>query len=167
MLEMSEWQFCFISDKYYEDFPNHNLMQNKEAVDGVVADRPCFFAFRDATHKDILWLVPISSKYEKYKPIYDKNIQKYQRCQFIRFGEVLGKQAAFLIQNMCPVTNKYIREIYVDKNNVPIKIDNRIAEDVISNAKDILAKVNRGAKLIFTDVFAIKKVLLAELENPE
>ena len=162
---MVNWQFCFLSDNYYEDFPNHNLMQNKETVDGKLADRPCFFAFKDTIHTDILWLVPISSKYEKYKAIYDKNIQRYNRCQFIRFGEVLGKQAAFLIQNMCPVTDKYIREIYVDKNNNPVKIDNRIVEDVVSNAKDVLAKVNRGAKLIFTDALAIKRTLLAELKN--
>ena len=92
-------------------------------------------------------------------------MEKYGRYPFIRFGEVLGKQAVFLIQNICPATNRYIREIYTDKNNIAIKIDNRVVQDVISNARDVLARVNRGAKLVFTDIASIKQTLLAELEN--
>lgn len=80
---------------------------------------------------------------------------------------MLGKQAAFLIQNIFPVTPKYIRAIYVDKNNNPIMVDGRIVQDVIVNARATLAKVARGAKLVFTDIAAIKKVLLAELAEPE
>ena len=163
---MTDWQFCFLSDSYYKDFPDQNIMDNKEEVDGKIAYRPCFFAFRDTSCGDIIWLVPISSQYEKYKAIYDKNIQKYGRCPFIRFGEVLNKKAAFLIQNICPVTEKYIQEIYVDKNNVPIKIDNRVVQDVISNARATLSKVERGAKLIFPDIASIKKVLLEDLKQP-
>jgi len=139
-------------------------MKNKEMISGELVDRPCFFAFKDAQNNEIMWLIPISSKYDKYKDIYDKNVEKYGKCTIIRFGEVLGKQAAFLIQNMCPSTDKYIREVYVDKNNVPISIDNRIVHDVITNAKDVLGKVNRGTKLIFPDVLKIKALLLEQLK---
>ena len=150
---------------YYEKFPNHGLMVNKAKDNvGKKHGRPCFFVFEDTAKKGILWLVPISCQYDKYKAIYDKNIKNYGKCSFIRFGEVLGGQAAFLIQNMCPVTEKYIKEIYVDKNNNPIMIDNRVAQDVISNAKATLAKVKRGAKLVFTKIKEIEKVLSAELE---
>ena len=162
---MSDWQFCFLSDEYYIDFPDDCLMRNKEIVDGKYADRPCFFAFRDNQNEAILWLIPISSRYDKYKRIYDKNIERYGKCTTIRFGEVLGTQAAFLISNMCPATEKYIREVYIDKNNKPISIDNRIVRDVVTNAKDVLAKVNRGTKLIFPDVLTIKKALLVDLEK--
>lgn len=166
VLLVNNWQFCFLDDSYYQTFPNHGIMESKEkSSDGRLHDRPCFFAFQDGTHKDILWLVPISSRYDKYKAIYDKNIAKYGRCTFIRFGEVLGSQAAFLIQNMCPVTHKYIREVYLDKNNNPVMIDNRIVQDVISNAKTTLAKVAKGSNLVFTKVMEIKEVLLAELKN--
>jgi len=139
-------------------------MKNKETDhDGNMRDRPCFFAFQDYSCKDILWLVPISSQYVKYKSIYDKNINKYGKCSFIRFGEVLGSQAAFLIQNMCPATQKYIREIYIDKNNNPVMIDNRVVQDVVSNARATLAKVTRGATLMFTKAIDIKEILLTEL----
>jgi hypothetical protein len=163
---MRNGQFCFIDDTYYKKFPNHGVMENKQKDSGGnLRDRPCFFVFEDATHEGIFWLIPISSQYEKYKKIYEHNIEKYGRCSFIRFGEVLGKHAAFLIQNICPVTKKYIREVYVDKNNNPVKIDNRIVRDVVSNAKVTLAKANRGAKIVFTKFQEIKNELLIELEN--
>ena len=160
---MDNWQFCFLTDRYYIDFPDNNLMKNKEAVNGVLIDRPCFFAFRDKENQDIMWLVPISSQYDKYKKIHDKNVEKYGFCTTIRFGTVIGTMAAFLIQNMCPAIDKYIREIYVDKNNVPIAIDNRVIQDVISSASEVLARVKRGSKLIFPDIAKIKQILLEEL----
>ena len=162
---MADWQFCFLSDQYYIDFPDENLMKNKEVISGQSFDRPCFFAFQDTQSKDILWLIPISSKYDKYKKVYDKSVSRYGFCTTIRFGKVLGTQAAFLIQNMCPATEKYIREIYVDKNNTPINIDNRIVQDVVVNAKDVLGRVNRGARLIFPNVMGIKKALLLQLDS--
>jgi len=160
---MDSGRFCFISDKYYEDFQDKFLMRNKEVVDGVAHDRPCFFVFQDSVTPEILWLVPISSNYAKYKGLHDKKVEKYKKCNTIRFGEVLGKQAAFLIQNICPVTQAYIREVYVDKNGIEIQIDGRIAQDVIANAREVLAITKRGARIIFPDVNAIHKVLLEQL----
>ena len=29
--------------------------------------RPCYFCFRNRKNKEIIWFVPISTKYEKYK----------------------------------------------------------------------------------------------------
>ena len=162
---MDSGRFCFLSDQYYEDFQDKYLMRNKEVVDGVMHDRPCFFVFKDSINPKISWLVPISSNYEKYKRLYDKKVQRYGKCNTIRFGEVLGKQAAFLIQNMCPVTERYIREIYVDKNGVPIQIDSRIVADVIANAREVLAITKRGAKIIFPDVAAMLNVLIEQLET--
>ena len=162
-LDVNNGRFCFISDQYYKDFTDEFLMRNKEIVNGVMHDRPCFFVFRDSTTPEIYWLVPISSNYSKYKALYDKKIERYGRCNTIRFGEVLGKQAAFLIQNMCPVTEHYIREVYVDKNGVAIQIDGRIAQDVITNAREVLAITKRGAKVIFPDVNAIHKTLCKQI----
>lgn len=67
---------------------------------------------------------------------------------------------------MCPAVSKYLTA-YVDKNNCPIRIDGRIAEDVIKNARDVLAMAKRGAKVIFPDVFCIYRQLELQLLNPE
>jgi len=162
---MKQGQFCFLDDQYYKDFPDEKLMKNKEAVNNVLNDRPCFFSFSDREVPEILWLVPVSSKYEKYKPIYNKKVEKFGRCNTIRFGILLGNPAAFLIQNICPVTKKYIREIYVDKNKNPIQIDDRTVTDIIRNAREVIAKVNRGAHIVFPDIKTIYAGLMNQLEE--
>ena len=160
---MDSGRFCFLSDQYYEDFQDKYLMRNREIVNGVMHDRPCFFVFQDSVMTEILWLVPISSNYKKYKGLYDKKVIRYGKCNTIRFGDMLGKQAAFLIQNMCPVTKQYIRETYIDKNGIPIQIDERVVEDVISNAREVLAITKRGIKIVFPDINTIHTELCKQI----
>jgi hypothetical protein len=60
---------------------------------------------------------------------------------------------------MCPVTAEYIAEVYIDRKGVkgvPVRIDGRTERDVISNAREVLARVERGADLIFPDVQSIR-----------
>src|SRR5699024_573943 len=163
---MPRAQLYFLSNEYYQDFPDDKLMQNKDTIDGVPHSRPCFFAFPDARIPEIYWVVPISSKYEKYKRIEQDKIKKYGRCNTIRFGTVLGRNTAFLIQNMCPATEKYLTP-YIDKNKQPIQIDGRVAADIEKNARSGLALAKRGAKVIFQDVFTIFKGLEQQLQQAE
>ena len=157
-------QLYFLSNQYYEDFPDDKLMKNKDTIEGIPHSRPCFFAFPDTRIPEIYWIVPISSKYKKYRRIEQEKIRKYGRCNTIRFGTVLGRDTAFLIQNMCPATEKYLIP-YIDKNNQPIRIDGRVADDVERNARNVLAIAKRGAKVIFPDVFEIFQGLERQLQQ--
>ncbi len=161
---MLQAQLFFLSDQYYQDFPDDKLMKNKDIIHGVPHNRPCFFAFEDTKIADIYWVVPISSRYEKYKRIEQEKIKKYGYCNTICFGIVLGRDTAFLIQNMCPATSKYLIP-YIDKNKCPIRIDGRIASDVEKNARIVLARAKRGSKLIFPDVFKIYHGLEQQLQQ--
>lgn len=76
-------EFCFINNRYYKDFSDQNLMRNKEAAAGKLHNRPCFFCFSDSINADIYWLVPASSRYDKYKKIYDRKVQRYGHCKTI------------------------------------------------------------------------------------
>ena len=98
------------------------------------------------------------------KRIEQDKINKYGHCHTIRFGTVLGRNTAFLIQNMCPATRKYLTA-YIDKNNCPIRIDDRIAADIEKNARHVLAMAKRGAKVIFPDVFKIYRVLEQQFQQ--
>lgn len=147
-------QLYFLSDQYYVDFPDDKLMKNKDVIEGVPHNRPCFFAFHDSKIPEIYWIVPISSKIEKFKQLEQGKIKKYGRCNTIRFGTVLGRETAFLIQNMCPATKKYLTA-YIDKNKQPIRIDDRVATDIEKNARAVLGMAKRGAKVIFPDIFKI------------
>lgn len=154
---MLDAQLYFLSEQYYIDFPDDKLMKNKDTVDGVPHQRPCFLAFPDAKNPAIY-----SSQYEKYQKIAQAKIQKYGRCNTIRFGTVLGRNTAFLIQNICPVTERYLTA-YTNKFDEPIRIDDRVAADVVRHSREVLAIARRGAKVVFPDIFKIYRTLEQQL----
>ena len=59
---IEDGKFYFIKDVFFEIFKEYKLMENKESG----TKRPCYFCFKDKFNKEIIWFVPISTKYEKY-----------------------------------------------------------------------------------------------------
>jgi len=154
---LNQGSFYFLNDKYYEIFDDKYLMPNKSKKHG----RPCFYSFNDPNYKSIFWMIPISSKVKKYKDIYNTKMKKYGVCDTIFFCDVLGHTRAFLIQNMCPVTIKYVNNIYIDyKSQLPVRINKSFERAIIKKAKKVLALYNKGYNLIFPDVKLILKELL-------
>lgn len=64
---IEDGKFYFINDEFFDVFKDYGLMINKENGN----KRPCYFCFRDRQEKEIIWFVRISTKYDKYKKIYD------------------------------------------------------------------------------------------------
>ena len=162
---MINGHFYYITDQYFIDFPDPYLMQNKETLNGQAHDRPCFYAFEDET-TGIYWMIPFSSQTNKFRRIYNNKMQKYNRCDTILFGKVLGHEKAFLIQNMCPITDEYMKNEYIDSAaNVPVRIDGVFEQTLISKAKKVLVLQRRGSKLIFPDILSIEEKLKTKLSH--
>lgn len=151
---MENPQFFFLTNRYYRDFPDDGLIENTELINGVPYGRPFFLSFSDPKNSKILWGIPVSLEYEKYRRIEQKEIRKCGCCNTIRFGEMLGKQAAFLIRNMFPVTNCYLIP-YIDHKRWPVGIDFRTAADIRKNARKVLAEVQSGSKFVLPDIQSI------------
>ena len=167
-MKMKEHYFYFVAESFFKDFPDPNLMQNKAIIDGQRHDRPCFFALTDKKQEGLFWLIPISSKIEKYNGIYVKKMQRYGRCNTIYFAEVMGRKSAFLIQNMFPITENYISHIYIDPNTLnAVTIPDKEAKKIIHNAHDVLELHNRGISLIFPKVNVIRAKLIMQLQLKE
>lgn len=157
---MEVGHFYYIDDSYFMDLPDSYLMKNKEKVNGQVHDRPCFYTFKDNS-TGIYWMIPFPFQVSKFKKIYNSKIQKYKRCDTIVFGEVLGHEKAFLIQNMCPITSKYMKNEYFDaRSNVPVRVTGILEKDLKEKASKVLALQRKGAKLIFPNVLEIERKLL-------
>ena len=156
--------FYFIKNEYFIDFPDKNLMQNHEKVNNILHDRPCFFALKDKHNNEIYWMIPVSSKTEKYQLIYEKKLEKYNSCDTIAFGEILGQKRTFLLQNICPVTEKYLREQYKN-NNKTVRIAKNLEKELSIKAAKIIALVNKNKKVVFPDVRKIKQELINQLEQ--
>lgn len=159
---MDKGHFYYISDQYFTDFPDKSLMQNKETINGQLHGRPCFYAFQEKS-TGLYWMIPFSSQVGKYRQYYNKKMQRYHRCDTIAFGDVLGYEKAFLIQNMCPITANYIVNEYVDKRtNVPVQVNGTFEAELLDKAKRVLALQRKGVPLIFPDVLSIEAKLLGK-----
>ncbi|MCD8107801.1 MAG: hypothetical protein LUE20_07550 [Oscillospiraceae bacterium] len=152
--------FYFISDKFYSDFPDPFLMPNKAEEDGLEHNRPCYYAYLDSK-TGLYWVIPISSKIEKYRKIAESKRKRYGRCDTILFGKVLGRNSAFLIQNMFPTTEEYFESQYINsKDGVPVRVDGAFERELGRSARKVIALVHKGQSgLIFPDVLTIEHKL--------
>nr|DAX47787.1 MAG TPA: hypothetical protein [Caudoviricetes sp.] len=160
--KMQEGHFYFINDQYFIDFPDKCLMQNKETIAGVVHDRPSFLSFTDLS-TGLQWMIPISSRVSKYRNIYNRKTANGKKCDTIAFGDVLGQERAFLIQNMCPITPEYIKNEYLDSvTRIPVRLSGNKEAEIIQKARKVLSLVKQKnmAFLIFPDVLTIERKLL-------
>lgn len=159
---MEKGHFYYIKDQYFIDFPDEYLMQNKERINGQLHDRPCFYTFQDSI-SGLYWMIPFSSQILKFKSVYNRKIQRYKKCDTIVFGEVLGREKAFLIQNMCPITPQYMKNEYIDsKTNIPVRIDGVLEKELREKAARVLALHRKGVRLIFPDVLNIEAKLIEQ-----
>ncbi|MBP3201730.1 MAG: hypothetical protein J6M39_08805 [Lachnospiraceae bacterium] len=156
---MDKGCFYFIKNEYFEEFKDPFLMTNKERVGEETHNRPCFYAFYEEKTK-LFWMIPFSSKVDKFKKIYNDKISKYKVCDTIMFGNVLGHEKAFLLQNMCPIIDKYILNEYRDINNIPVRVEEIFEKELISKAKKVLTLYRKGIKLIFPNVQIIENKLV-------
>ncbi|WP_371381854.1 type III toxin-antitoxin system CptIN family toxin [Sporomusa aerivorans] len=158
--------FYFITDKYFTDFPDDKLMTNKEYVNGKPHNRPCYYTFKDKANP-IYWVIPISSQISKFQGIYNKKVSQKGICDTIVFGYVLGEKKAFLIQNMCPVTDEYINNQYLDAaSGNPVSISTKLSKEIEDKAKKVLMLYKRGrTDLIFPNITIIENQLLAKIKN--
>ena len=155
--------FYFIKDSFFDIIDDSELMQNKENGN----KRPCYYCFKSKTYDDIIWFIPVSTKIEKYQKIYNYKIQKQIRLEkkpsidTIVFGNVANTYSVFLIQNMFPVTKKYVESQYI-KNKVAIRLSNKLQKEVIYKANKVLNLYNHGMKnIIFPNVDKILEQLLS------
>ena len=156
---MVKGNFYFIKNEYFDRFNDKFLMKNKEESNGEIHNRPCFYAVKDEK-TGLLWLIPFSSQVDKFKKIYSDKVSKYKKCDTFVFGKVLGYEKAFLIQNIYPITKEYIENEYVDSNNNPVRVEEKLEKELASKAKKVIRLTRNGIKLVFTDILKIEKELL-------
>lgn len=172
-MTIEDGKFYFIKDKFFEVFKDYGLMVNKENG----SKRPCYFCFKDRQNSEIIWFVPISTKFEKYEKIYEKKKAKSGKKPVYNFvfGNVLGKKAVFLIQNIFPTTLDYIEKKYTNSNKgveIPkiIKenketIDNAIAQEPvhgITASKELTQALKNGIRKL-----AVKAGILQNEQETE
>lgn len=154
---IEEGKFYFIRDEYFDIFKDYSLRQNKEGG----TKRPCYFCFKDKDD-DIIWFVPISTKYEKYERIYQGKKKELRKVYNFVFGEVVGKKAVFLIQNIFPVIEKFVQEKY-KLAGIDVSISENVKKKVIAYSRQIIHMEDYGIKIAFNNIKDMKKMLITDV----
>ena len=146
-----------IKDLYFEVAKDDKLMRNHEGG----SYRPTYFCLKDEK-TGLLWVVPMSSRVEKYQAIVDKDIERHGKCLKIYIGEYANRQNAFLFQNMFPILSKYISHIHKIQQN-PVPVNGRLQTLLDRNFREVLRLHKRGAKVVFPDISRLEKLMMDEL----
>lgn len=159
---MEENKLYFIRQEYFDIYKGNEILKNKESDNQCEHNRPCYYAFKDG---EIYWMVPISSQIEKYESIYNKSIKKYNECVGISFVYIKGNKNVALIQNMIPVTKKYIDKIYTySGTDKPIEINVKKKKEINAKARKVIRFARKNVKMTFTPIMEFERQLLEEKE---
>ena len=148
--------FYIIRDSFFKDFPDPYLKGNKEE------NRPHYYCFKD-TKTDLLWVIPLSSKVDKYKRIIENKAKHNKPCDILHIAKLdNGKTSVFLIQDMFPITENYIERAFTVNGNVLRLTSETELLKIRKKAKKISELIKRGIKFIPTqpDIMKIQRELL-------
>lgn len=141
---------CFISEDYFVRYNDKFLLRNHPGK-AQKGKRPYLVVAQDKYDAQIYWAVPLSSKYAKYKYIHDQHVMnsRSKRCNTIMFAMLNGRNNAFLIQNMCPITKEDVVAIWQKGNNTKVGIHKKDLKKITHAVKDVLRKYFNGVNLIY------------------
>ncbi len=108
-------------------------------------------------------MIPMSSRVDKYRKIAKEKESKKKPCDILHICKLdNGKESVFLIQDIFPVSEKYILRPYTICQNHLRLTSEAQARVVRMKATKVLGMLRRGIRLNPTqpDIFKIEKTLL-------
>lgn len=126
----------FIKDEFITLYGESGALSDSRGKDGGKRPFLCVFADRDAPN--IYWLIPVSSRVEKYQKIWLQKMKQHGACLTLYFAKLFGKKRAFLIQDMFPITDDYILKPYYDENGHLARLPKTTYRKILATASAAL-----------------------------
>ena len=152
---MKKAGFYIIKDEFFEYVSDPYLKMNK------TGNRPHYYCFKEMGG-EIYWMIPLSSKVEKYKKIIAKRTYNKKPCDILHIVKLDDdRESVFLIQDMFPIVDKYIEREYMICGNHMMITSDKVKKSIEKKARKVLGMLKRGVKFTPTqpDVMAILKKL--------
>lgn len=162
-MEIHQWDACFISDAFFDKINDPFLKQNKTGT-----ARPHFLAIK-SERPALIWVVPMSSKIEKYQKIVDKRMEKKKPCDSIKIFKIGGIKEAILFQDMFPILPHYISDLYRHDGNVYSVKNPFVKKELDAAAQKMSDLLSRGVRFTPTqpDIPRIKEIMQQEINQME
>ena len=159
-MEIMTGNLYFVSEDFFAKIQDPYLKVNY-----VDTKRPHYFAFKD-NKTELYWLVPCSSKVEKYECLLQKKQEQHKPTDTIKIVKVFDHKTVLLFQDMFPVTARYIDGQYI-KGGQPVRVaDHKLIQKLEKNARKIINLLHKGIRFTPTqpDIIKIEKIMLEELQ---
>ena len=144
-----------IKDEFFDIVNDESLMTNHERG----KKRPTYFTIKDG---EILWFIPLSSKFEKYEKIIEKKKVKYGFCNTILIKKIFGKKHAILVQNAFPTLEKYIDHVHLIDGK-PALVPEVLQQEILDSFISVMKLKERGINLFYANIDEIRAKMLSEL----
>lgn len=152
-----------VSNDYFRRHADPFLVMNHGSDKWGDGARPYFVAFQDKREPDIYWAVPLSSNAAKYGGVYTSAIEQRGYCDTLHFADFANRSDVWLIQNMCPITERYVTGLCMTRSGNPIVPYHKDAKEATRKASKVLKLVQHGVKgLVYPDIERLYKGLLLE-----
>jgi len=160
-MELIPGRFYFVKDEFFQRINDPALMTNYDTT-----KRPHYLAFSDSS-TSLFWLVPCSSKIEKYEGLIKKRQEQNKPHDHIQIVRIQGGKTALIFNGMFPINPDYISSMFM-RFGEPVSItDPKIKESLEKTANRIVMLLRRGIKFTQSqpDIGKIEKMMLAETED--
>ena len=124
----------------FEDMDDPYLKRNKDG------NRPHYYCFEDRC-TGMYWMIPMSSKVDKYKKIIDKKTREGKPCDILHIVKLPNDiETTFLIQDMFPISEEYIEREYRIAGNHMVLASEHVIKEIEQKARKVVAMLKRGVK---------------------
>ena len=135
--------FYIIKDIFFEYVNDPYLKDNKDG------NRPFYYCIEEEVdNKKLYWMIPLSSRIEKYRRIIETKETLNKPTDGLYICTLPnGKESVFLIQDMFPITEKYIQREYTLGGNHLVLVRENDINKILTKAKKVKNLIKRGIKL--------------------
>lgn len=160
-MRINEKQLYLLNDNHFKRYKNYKLFTDYENKNKGA--RPYYICVKK---KDVCWVIPLSSRVEKYKSYYNNEIKKYGESVKFHFTKIGGKESVLLIQNAFPISYKNIERPYLQYNKEVAIKDNKEVNSIKSKLDKMLKFVERGYTFYphQPNVLELEKEIISDVE---
>ena len=141
-MEMQAGRLYFVSDRFFQKVKDPYLKINYEST-----KRPHYFVLYDGK-TELYWLVPCSSKVDKFERLIEKKKERHKPTDAIRIVRIFDRRTALLFQDpkagTCPNLTILENLALADNKNKPFGLGKCVSKKRIDYFKTLLEKTNMG-----------------------
>lgn len=151
----------FVKNEFFDFVNDPHLMKNYPQT-----KRPHYYAITDRK-TGLFWLIPCSSRVEKYERIINRQKKSGHAVTTIKIATIAGRKSALLLQDMFPISERFIEEPYY-RSGHPVRIgDPKIIKEIERASNQVIGMIRAGIQ--FTkyqpDAMRIERLLLEDMTD--